>query len=119
MKWYDYEDPDFIADPSTTTGSKQGLVYVADAGENNINFEKLLNSHNQWLLLEHIEVGPDGRQAVTYPFLKDKHNIHDHYLIRQVAMTEPYKMKYGKTGPVNIFKQQSMKVILFCRRVGA
>jgi hypothetical protein len=88
-----------IAEPSMTPGSKHGTVNVADAGENSIDFDKLFNSRNQWLPLEHIELGPDGKQTVTYPFLKDKHNMRDRYLIGQVATIEPYKMKYGETGP--------------------
>jgi hypothetical protein len=45
------EDPDVIAEPSMTPGSKHGTVNVADAGENNIDFDKLFNSRNRWLLL--------------------------------------------------------------------
>jgi hypothetical protein len=51
------EDPDVIAEPSTTTGSKHGTVNVADAGENNIDFEKLFNSryHSKVLNCDQIE----------------------------------------------------------------
>jgi hypothetical protein len=100
VDWYNYlEDPDVLVDATTTEGKMDGLVAIAGDNHNNIDFKKLFNSRNRWLPLERIERGPNNREVVVYPFLQDKHNMRDQYLISQVAMIEPYKVKYGETGP--------------------